>query len=162
MLKDRNALVSQVLGAVRELGSAGASLNAALAEARGLSFVESRALDLLERFGPLTAGELSARARLAPASVTGLVDRLVRKGAARRGPHPRDGRRVMIETVRGRDNGESGPYRDYVGMMRDLCAEYTSDQLATIARFNATAARRAREAGARLSGPAVPTATPRT
>src|SRR5215469_10642105 len=98
MHNNRGVLVHQALGAVRELSSAAVLFQAALAESRGLSFIEAKALDLLERFGPLTAGELSTRSGLAPASVTGLVDRLVRKGVVRRSPHPRDGRRVLIET----------------------------------------------------------------
>jgi DNA-binding transcriptional ArsR family regulator len=145
MRVNRSGLVHQVLAAVRELGGAAVLFQAALAQARGLSFVEAKALDLLERFGPLTAGELSARSGLAPASVTGLVDRLVRKGVARRGRHPGDGRRVLIETVAG-TTGDT----EYATSLRELCAEYTNDQLAAIASFNAAAARRCAEITARL------------
>lgn len=150
MPSNRSALVHQVMRAVQELGSAAVLFQAALAESRGLSFTEAKALDLLERFGPLTAGELSARSGLAPASVTGLVDRLVRKGVVRRGPHPQDGRRVLIETVRESVTGDSGPGRDYVVSMRALCAEYTNDQLAVIASFAAAAAHRSAEITARV------------
>lgn len=148
MPSNRNALVHQVLGAVRELSATAVLFQAALAESRGLSFVEAKALDLLERFGPLTAGELSLRSGLAPASVTGLVDRLVRKGLVRRGPHPRDGRRVLIETVA--STVGTGPGREYTLSVRDLCAEYTNDQLAAIASFTAALARRSAEITARL------------
>ncbi|HVV17938.1 MAG TPA: MarR family transcriptional regulator [Pseudonocardiaceae bacterium] len=148
MPSNRNALVHQVLGAVRELSATAVLFQAALAESRGLSFVEAKALDLLERFGPLTAGELSLRSGLAPASVTGLVDRLVRKGLVRRGPHPRDGRRVLIQTVAGTVG--NGPGREYALSVRDLCAEYTNDQLAAIASFTAAVARRSAEITARL------------
>ncbi len=150
MHNNRGVLVHQVLGAVRELSSAAVLFQAALAESRGLSFIEAKALDLLERFGPLTAGELSTRSGLAPASVTGLVDRLVRKGVVRRGPHPRDGRRVLIETLTELVAGDDGPGREYAMSMLDLCAEYTNDQLAVIAGFAAAAARRSAEITARL------------
>lgn len=151
----------QVMGAVRELGAAAVAFQAALADARGLSLVEARTLDLLARCGPLTAGELSTRSRLAPASITGLVDRLVRKGVVRRGPHPKDGRRVLIETVtNGAEPGEPTPYRDFALMLSDLCAEYTNEQLAVIASFANAAARRSAEATARLTAPADQTARP--
>lgn len=148
---NRNALVRQVMGAVRELGAAAVAFQVALADSRGLSMVEARTLDLLSRSGPLTAGELSTRSRLAPASVTGLVDRLVRKGVVRRGRHPKDGRRVLIEPLTGNiDLAAPSPYRDITLMMSDLCAEYTNDQLAVIASFAAAAARRSVEAATRL------------
>jgi predicted transcriptional regulator len=150
MHNNRGVLVHQVLGAVRELSSAAVLFQAALAESRGLSFIEAKAVDLLERFGPLTAGELSTRSGLAPASVTGLVDRLVRKGVVRRGPHPRDGRRVLIETVAETVAGEEGPGREYAVSMLDLCTEYTNDQLAAIASFAAAAAHRSAEITARV------------
>lgn len=150
MSNNRGVLVHQVLGAVRELSSAAVLFQAALAESRGLSFIEAKAVDLLERFGPLTAGELSTRSGLAPASVTGLVDRLVRKGVVRRGPHPRDGRRVLIETVVEAMGGSDGPAREYAMSMLDLCAEYTNDQLAVIASFTTAAARRSADITARL------------
>lgn len=161
MPSNRNALVRQVMGAVRELGAAAVVFQAALADSRGLSLVEARTLDMLARSGPLTAGELSTRSRLAPASVTGLVDRLVRKGVVRRGPHPRDGRRVLIETVtNGFDVLEPSPYRDFTLMLSDLCAEYTNEQLAAVASFATAAARRSAEAAARLNEHEARTAIP--
>lgn len=150
MQNNRGVLVHQVLGAVRELSSAAVLFQAALAESRGLSFIEAKAVDLLERFGPLTAGELSTRSGLAPASVTGLVDRLVRKGVVRRGPHPRDGRRVLIQTIADAVAGDEGPGRDYALSMLDLCTEYTNEQLAVIASFATAAARRSAEITARV------------
>jgi DNA-binding MarR family transcriptional regulator len=150
MYNNRGVLVHQVLGAVRELSSAAVLFQAALAQSRGLSFIEAKALDLLERLGPLTAGELSAQSGLAPASVTGLVDRLVRKGVVRRGPHPRDGRRVLIEPVADALAAEDGLGREYTSSMLDLCAGYTNDQLAVIASFTAAAARRSADITARL------------
>jgi DNA-binding MarR family transcriptional regulator len=155
MPNNRNALVRQVMGAVRDWASASVAFQTALADARGLSFVEARTLDLLERSGPLTAGELSTRSRLAPASVTGLVDRLVRKGAVRRSPHPEDGRRVLIETIaNGHATGQSEHCHDLHVLLSDLCAQYTNEQLAVIASFAAAATKRSAEATTHLSTPA--------
>jgi DNA-binding MarR family transcriptional regulator len=154
MPNNRNALVRQVLGAVRDWSSASVAFQAALAEARGLSFVEARTLDLLERSGPLTAGELSTRSRLAPASVTGLVDRLVRKGAVRRTPHPEDGRRVLIDTIANGTVAAQAEYcRDLNALLSELCAQYTNEQLAVIASFATAAAKRGAEATTRLATP---------
>jgi DNA-binding MarR family transcriptional regulator len=151
------------MGAVRDWAAASVAFQTALAEARGLSFVEARTLDLLERSGPLTAGELSTRSRLAPASVTGLVDRLVRKGAVRRSPHPEDGRRVLIETIA---NGAVAPQseycRDLTALLAELCAQYTNEQLAVIASFATAATKRSTDATTRLTTPADRTPKRRT
>jgi DNA-binding MarR family transcriptional regulator len=47
--------------------------------------------------GAQTAGAIARRTGLTPASVTGLLDRLERKGFARRHRHGADGRRVLVE-----------------------------------------------------------------
>src|SRR3712207_9587219 len=71
-----------------------------VAARQGLSASEEKALDLLERAGPLTAGELARQTGLAPASVTGVVNRLERKGFARRIPNPDDRRSVDRKSTR--------------------------------------------------------------
>src|SRR5215813_9793797 len=93
----RAELLRQLQLAGREQSAATVMFHTALAARQELSATEEKALDLLERFGPLTAGQLAQRSGLAPASVTGLVDRLERKGFARRVPHPVDKRSVLIE-----------------------------------------------------------------
>jgi DNA-binding MarR family transcriptional regulator len=55
-----------------------------------------KALDILERTGPRTAGELATDTGLAPASVTALIDRLARRRFVRRHRDPRDRRRVIV------------------------------------------------------------------
>jgi DNA-binding MarR family transcriptional regulator len=145
---------------LRELEAAGRAQSAAtvmfhtvLAAKRGLSATEEKALDLLERFGPLTAGELAKRSGLAPASVTGLVDRLERKGFARRIPHPRDGRSVLVEIDRDRVMASLAPlFADWVGSLRELWAGYTDEQLELILQFLTEVARRQRQATANLTG----------
>src|SRR5436190_426344 len=69
----------------------------AVAARQGLSASEEKALDLLERSGPLTAGELARQSGLAPASVTGLINRLEHKGFARRIQNPSDRRSILVE-----------------------------------------------------------------
>ena len=83
----------------------------------------------------MTAGKLSERTGLAPASVTGLVDRLVQKGAARRIPHPGDGRKVLIEFDPGWIEKVGPLYAGIMALMTDIVADYTDDQLAAIADF---------------------------
>jgi DNA-binding MarR family transcriptional regulator len=53
-------------------------------------------MSVLERLGPLSAGEIAAHTGLATASVTNLIDRLEQKGFVRRIDDPADRRRVLV------------------------------------------------------------------
>jgi DNA-binding MarR family transcriptional regulator len=147
----RDELLKELETAGRALSTAAVMFHSVLAAKQGLSPTEEKALDLLERFGPLTAGELGRRSGLAPASVTGLVNRLERKGFARRLPHPTDRRRVLIEIDPDRVASIGPLFADFVRSLDDLYAGYTDEQLETILHFATEAARRQREATAKLT-----------
>jgi DNA-binding MarR family transcriptional regulator len=147
----RRTLLDALLAAGRELSAAAVMFHTALAARQGLSATEEKALDLLDRFGPLTGRQLAKRSGLAPATVTGLVDRLEAKGFARRRANPRDGRSILIETVPGRLD-ELGPlFSDWVQALEELSSHYSDAELAAIISFLTEAASRQREATARLT-----------
>jgi len=98
----RAELLAQLETAGRAQSAATVMFHTAVAARQGLSATEEKALDLLERHGPLTAGELARHSGLAPASVTGLINRLERKGFARRVRNPNDRRSVLVEIDRDR------------------------------------------------------------
>ncbi|MFI5838645.1 MarR family winged helix-turn-helix transcriptional regulator [Catenuloplanes sp. NPDC051500] len=81
------------------MSAAAVLFHGAVAARVGLSAIEAKTADLIDRLGPLTARQIAAEAGLAPTSVTGLIDRLERKGFARRVPNPADGRGVLVEFV---------------------------------------------------------------
>jgi DNA-binding MarR family transcriptional regulator len=155
---DRRAeLLEQLALAGRASSAATVMFHTAVAARQGLSASEEKALDLLERSGPLTAGELARRSGLAPASVTGLIDRLERKGFARRVPNPGDGRSVLVEVDRERVYATVAPlFADWVGSLYELYAGYTDEQLEVILHFLTEAARRQQEATARLTAGQAP------
>ena len=62
----------------------------------GLGPTDVKVLDLVARHRTLTPKELGALTGLAPASVTGVLDRLEAKRFIRREPSPDDGRRVHV------------------------------------------------------------------
>lgn len=128
--------------AARESSAATVAYHTAAAASAGLSMTEEKALDLLERAGPLTARELSERSGLAPASVTGLVDRLERKGFARRVRHPSDGRRVVVELHPARAAHLVPVFARLLSAMEELYSGYTDAELAMIADYLRQAASR--------------------
>lgn len=159
----RDELLARVARAGREDAAAAVDFHAAVAAQQDLSLTEEQALDLLERDGPLTAGQLAKLTGLAPASVTGLVDRLQRKGFARRIAHPRDGRRILIEIDPERAARVHPLLAGFIEAMEELHAQYSDEHLETIAGYLTAAAERQRAAAAELEqtdrdGPARETA----
>ena len=115
--------------------------------------VAAEALDLLERSGPLTAGELARQSGLAPASVTGLINRLEDKGFARRIQNPSDRRSILVEVDVERMYARVAPlFADWVRSLQELYAGYSDEQLEVILHFLTEAARRQQEATARITG----------
>ena len=136
----------------RAMSAATVMFHATVAARQGLSATEEKALDLLERFGPLTAGELAKRSGLAPASVTGLVNRLEGKGFARRIANPSDRRSILVEVDPERVYAAMAPlFTDWVRSLEELYAGYTDEQLELILEFLTEVARRQQEATARLT-----------
>jgi DNA-binding MarR family transcriptional regulator len=70
-----------------------------VADYLGIDHAAYRCLDILDQEGPMTAGRLAERARLSPGAMTALVDRLERKGLARRTRDTEDRRRVLVEVT---------------------------------------------------------------
>ena len=150
MSSEHDRAVDKVLWAGRLLSTAAVLYHSALAERSGLSVTESKALEVIERLGPITPGDLGRESGLAPASITGLLDRLTRKGVARRVPHPSDGRRFLVEIDPGFVRASEQLLDRFVGSMRELCAGYSADELEVVSRFLGEAARRQLEAMALL------------
>ncbi|MQA74156.1 MAG: MarR family transcriptional regulator [Solirubrobacterales bacterium] len=69
------------------------------AEHLGINQTDHRCLDIVQRLGGATAGELAREAGLTTGGVTAVVDRLERIGYARRTRDERDRRRVLIEVT---------------------------------------------------------------
>jgi len=80
----------------RETATRRCSSTSALAAEAGLHPTDYKALTVLDRLGPMSAGELSRHTGLAAASVTNLIERLVAKGLLRREPDPLDRRRALL------------------------------------------------------------------
>ncbi len=138
----KSDLIRELDGAGRALSTAAVLFHTALAARQGLTATETKALELVGRFGPLTAGELGERTGLAPASVTGLLDRLERKGFARRVRDPADGRRVLVEATPDAAAAFMPHFESFMREMHALYATFTVEQLEAILRFVTEAARR--------------------
>jgi DNA-binding MarR family transcriptional regulator len=61
-----------------------------------ITLTQLSALSCLEKSGPLTPGELAARERVQPPSMTRVIAALEEHGLASRRPHPTDGRQAIV------------------------------------------------------------------
>jgi len=95
----RAALVPALEQALRETSAQSVLFSHAVAERAGMSAADLESLDLLIRHGPMTAGRLAELTGLTTGAVTGLVDRLERRGYARRERHPTDRRSVVVQPL---------------------------------------------------------------
>jgi len=88
-------------------------LKAAVARASGVTQSDFSALDILERAGQMTPGQLAERLSLTTGAVTALIDRLERAGWISRSPHPSDRRSQVLaltEEAQAIGEREMGPW----------------------------------------------------
>lgn len=124
---------------LQRLSSASEDLSRVFATGHSMHRTSARAiLELMlaaEAGQPMTAGALGEALDLAPASVTGLVDRLVAVGHVRREPDPNDRRRVLlvVEPMAAQLGAQFfQPLADDLGA---LVQHYSEAELTVIRRF---------------------------
>ena len=148
---DRATLAAQCIDAARAYSTGAVLLHAAVAARFGLSATDLKALDLLQRRGPLAAGELARETGLATASVTSLIDRLEARRFVERRRDAADRRRVTV-VLTPRVGAAIAPL--FAGVNRRLHARLRrldARALASIEAFLAAAAHDLAEEAAQLA-----------
>lgn len=151
MDQERERALREVAEAGRRLSAAAVMFHTAVGERLGIGPSEWKTLDLLDRHGPCTAGELVRHSGLAPASVTGVVDRLERRGLVRRDRDERDRRRVVVTVAADLPARMEEGFAGLVRGLGEVNARYDADQLALVAQYLTAAARAQTEATAELT-----------
>lgn len=149
--QNRGALERQVMEVLRESSGLGVLFSQAIADRVGMNPTDLETLDVLIRSGPMTAGQLAARTGLTTGAITGLIDRLERRGYARRERHPTDRRSVLVRPLI--DAAERDLLPAYAGMSASSAAlldTYSDDDLVVILDFVTRAAAMTVEQIARL------------
>lgn len=129
---DRAQVLAELAAAGREHSNVAVMFHSALAARLGLSATENKTLDLLERHGSLSPGDLVRHTGLAPASITGLLDRLQERGYVRRLRDAQDGRRQLVEIDRSRVAGVAELFAGLTAGLDALYADYSTQELALI------------------------------
>lgn len=140
----RAELLEKLAQVGREHSDATVLFHATMARLLDLHPTDYKTMSILERLGPMSAGEIAQHTGLATASVTNLVDRLERKGFVRRAHDPIDRRRVMVEPVAERVTEARRRFTSARQSLARLYDKYPDEDLAVIADFLARNAERLR------------------
>ncbi|GHO70962.1 putative HTH-type transcriptional regulator YcgE [Ktedonobacter sp. SOSP1-52] len=132
---EREKLIEAVINASRESSTMAVFFHSIIAERSGLGATEEKTLSLLERLGPLTAGEIAHHTGLTTPSVTSLVDRLESKGFVSRIRDTQDRRRVIVELNKTQLAEMNNVFNTLRENFHDFLDVYSDEQLATIADF---------------------------
>ena len=154
----RADLLAALRRVCRDHSDATVLFHSALAAELGLHPTDYKALGVVDRLGPMSAGELGRYTGLAAASVTNLIDRLEAKGYLRREPDPTDRRRVLLHA----DVTEVSENEFFASWQRStarMWERYTDSELAVILDFLGDTAERLRARTEAIATNGVRTAT---
>ena len=84
MKPENQAVINELVGSIRKLVRAVYLDSKKMAKRYGLTGPQSAVLRLLVNNGPLSSAELSRRLYVTPSNVTGIIDRLEKKGLVER------------------------------------------------------------------------------
>jgi len=107
-----------------------------IAEKLKMNPIDLETLEILMREGKITAGELARFTGLTTGAVTGLIDRLVKAGYAKRDADPQDRRKILIELNEEKVFQDVIPLYSFIASSTDkLLDKYTEKELQLIIDF---------------------------
>jgi DNA-binding MarR family transcriptional regulator len=128
MSSRKRRLFERLINEIRASQNATDRFDQAVADTVGMNRTDMRLLDLLDRSGRLTAGELAAGTGLTTGAITTAIDRLERAGFARRVRDTHDRRRVYVEVDQGAVARTSDFYAGHAKLAEELYHRYTEEQ----------------------------------
>jgi DNA-binding MarR family transcriptional regulator len=141
----RDELVSEVEDQCRAYHVAVDQVDEAVAMCARVNRTDLRCLDILERRGPLSAGELASASGLTTGAVTTVLDRLETVGYARRERDLDDRRRVLVNVTDEVRAAARELYGPLAAAHAETYTDFSDDDLAVIRKF----LRRSREVNER-------------
>ncbi len=131
----RDELLAQISDLIRAQQVTADRFDDSAAEVLGINRTDHRALDVIERMGPIGAGDLARETGLSPAAMTSSIDRLEKAGYARRVPDPSDRRRILVETDPGGRERAWKIYGPMEGAFSEAMQSYSTRDLVLLTDF---------------------------
>jgi DNA-binding MarR family transcriptional regulator len=126
--------------ACREFTSAVDLVNQMVAERMGVNRTDHRVLEILNRKGAMTAGDLAKASHLTTGAVTAVVDRLEEVGFVRRVRDTEDRRRLLIEQTPESTKTAMRFYGPFMNRTFQAMEKYTAEELEVVRDFMRAAA----------------------
>ena len=147
----RAAVLSELTRVGREHSDATVLFHSTVAGLLDLHPTDYKVLGILESRGSMSAGEIARETGLAPASVTELIERLVRKGFVKRARDAQDARKVLVVPDARRAAEGRRLFASPGRSLARLWERYDDEQLVTIADFLSANTERLRRETAKLT-----------
>jgi DNA-binding MarR family transcriptional regulator len=119
----------------RELSARTIFLHQAIADHFGLNITDHKCLDILVTHGPMPAGQLAQLSGLTTGAITGVVDRLEKKGFVHRAADPKDRRKTVIVTEPARVKDLDRIFGRLAERTAAILARYSAKERAAIDDF---------------------------
>lgn len=137
----------------RRFSDATVLMHELIAQRAGLAGADHKYLNVLSQGPPVTAGELAQKTGLTTGAITGVIDRLEKKGLARRKKDESDRRKVVIEVDHEKATELLGPsFEKLQRRLTSLYDQYSEEELATILDFMSRSENLMRELTEELKG----------
>ncbi len=133
---ERSKLIEEINDLTREGSTYTVLLHQTIADRLGLNITDHKCLDLIERMGSMTAGQLAEITGLTTGAITGVIDRLEKAGYARRERSSQDRRKVIVSLVPDKAYEDMVPLFELLSQRYDPVIEnYSDEELSVIYRF---------------------------
>lgn len=135
--ENRSRDVGELVREFRRFHGLGASFFRVAAARTGKTVTDMQVLDILHTTGPTTAGNLAELTGLTTGATTGLLNRLEEAGLVRRVRDPEDGRRIIVQLERDKDDmREINSIFDPVSKSwEEMASGYSEEQIAFLLEF---------------------------
>jgi DNA-binding MarR family transcriptional regulator len=120
---------------VRAAQTATDRFDQAVADTLGLNRTDMRCLDILDREGRLSAGQLATQTGLTSGAITTAIDRLEKAGHVRRVRDTDDRRRIYVELTDEARRIAGHFYVEHAALAESLYNYYTEEQIGLLLEF---------------------------
>jgi DNA-binding MarR family transcriptional regulator len=120
----------------REMSGLTVLAHSRIADKMGVSATDYKCLDIvMQGDKPLTAGQIAKMSGLSTGAVTGVIDRLEKRGFVRRVRDPHDRRKVLVEVTK-MDMSKFGDHFEHLATgMAEVLEQFSPQERAVIERY---------------------------